>query len=81
MRENFIKMKLLEGKKALVTGSSRGIGCAIAKDLAANGGKADIVRADLCDQNSTDRLIESIGTVCLALHIRWQIYHRSVDFC
>ena len=30
-------MGILDGKKALVTGSSRGIGRAVAKDLAANG--------------------------------------------
>ena len=75
-------------KTAFITGSSRGIGKAIAIRLAAdgfrvilhgvsesthikalkdeieqNGGKADIVCADLCDLEATKRLCEALGNV------------------
>ncbi|WJW76707.1 SDR family oxidoreductase [Thiohalobacter sp. IOR34] len=76
---------LLEGKIALVTGSSRGIGSEIAKTLAANGamvwinyarskgaandtvaciqemgGKAEIVKADVCSEEEVVSMMETI---------------------
>ncbi len=61
-------MQTLEGKVALVTGSSRGIGRAIALELARNG--ADVAvnyreRADAAGQVMQD--LEAIGGRCVAL--------------
>lgn len=55
----------LSGRKALVTGSSRGIGSAIACELARDG--ADIVLHYAGDRDSADAMqaqIESFGRVC-----------------
>lgn len=109
-------MGLFDGKTALVTGSSRGIGRAVAKDLAANGakvyihyvnneqkaletkedieingGEAEIVCADLCDENSTDGLIDRIGGVdilvlnaSLQIREKWNVitkehFHKQIN--
>src|SRR5258705_10640838 len=45
IKENKIMNRKLEGKIALVTGGSRGIGAAIAKRLATNGAKVAITYA------------------------------------
>ena len=55
-------MKLLEGKVALITGASRGIGKGIALKFAAEG--ADIAFTDLCDDENmaaTVKEIEALG--------------------
>jgi 3-oxoacyl-[acyl-carrier protein] reductase len=60
-------MKTLEGKVALVTGSSRGIGKAIALELARNGADVAVnfrVRADAAEQVIRD--IEGLGRKGLA---------------
>ena len=71
---------LLTGKVAVITGAARGIGRAIAVDMAANG--ADIVAIDICakilkeqgyavttpeDLKETGRLVQQHGRKCLAL--------------
>jgi 3-oxoacyl-[acyl-carrier protein] reductase len=55
---------LLEGKTALVTGSSRGIGSVIAKNLAANGAKVWInyARSEAAAQMVVDSIRESGGS-------------------
>ena len=72
-------MKLLEGERALVTGSSRGIGRGMAQALAEEGAQvlgADIEAADIrCDLSSAEgarRLAEEairrLGSVSLFVH-------------
>lgn len=71
---------LLSGKVAVITGAARGIGRAIAVDMAANG--ADVVAIDICskilpvqayavttrqDLDETKRLIEQRGRKCAAI--------------
>ena len=58
----------LEGKVALVTGGSRGIGAAIAKRLAANGAKVTITYArDAASASAVVKVIESAGGKALAI--------------
>jgi NAD(P)-dependent dehydrogenase (short-subunit alcohol dehydrogenase family) len=78
----------LEGKVAVVTGAARGIGRAIAVELAANG--ADIIAVDICgpvstasdakpaaraDLDETQRQIKSFGRRCVSI----QADIRNID--
>jgi citronellol/citronellal dehydrogenase len=47
----------LEGRRAIVTGASRGIGAAVAARLAAYGGKVAAVAADLADDQDRARIV------------------------
>lgn len=53
-------MKLLEGKTALITGASRGIGRAIAEKFADEG--ANLILTDLFYDENAEALVESLST-------------------
>lgn len=56
---------MLKGKTALITGASRGIGCAIAKKYASNGANIAIVDVGNPDNaQKTKEEIESLGVTC-----------------
>ncbi|GIV31501.1 MAG: beta-ketoacyl-ACP reductase [Saprospiraceae bacterium] len=65
-------MKLLEGKKALVTGGSRGIGAAIVRRLAEHG--ADVAFTYLSSEEKARTLAEEI-----AQHTSRQVLHFRSD--
>jgi 3-oxoacyl-[acyl-carrier protein] reductase len=52
-------MKLLEGKTAIITGASRGIGKAIAESYAQQG--ANIVITDIGDQENLDKVADALA--------------------
>ncbi len=59
---------LLEGKNAIVTGGSRGIGTAICLDLAANGANVALnYRKSAAEAQQVERRIEEFGRRCLSL--------------
>lgn len=60
-----VRLKALEGRIAVVTGAARGIGQAIALELANRGAK--IVAVDLREADETTRLIEANGGRCRAI--------------
>lgn len=55
----------LEGKVAIVTGSARGLGQAIAVGLAEAG--ADVTLVDILDMSETQRQIEKLGRRCVPI--------------
>ena len=60
-------MKLLEGKNALVTGGGRGIGRAIALDLAKNGANVAVASRTKEELNQTVLEIEKFGVNSIAI--------------
>ena len=60
-------MKLLEGKKALITGGGRGIGKAVAIDFALNGANVAITARSKNELNQTLKEIESYEVNGLAI--------------
>ncbi|MGI9485049.1 MAG: SDR family NAD(P)-dependent oxidoreductase [Geminicoccaceae bacterium] len=55
----------LEGKTALVTGSSRGIGAAIARGLATAGAEVIVHGTNLAGTRATENAIQADGDVAL----------------
>jgi 3-oxoacyl-(acyl-carrier-protein) reductase len=67
-------MKPLEGQVAIVTGSSRGIGRAVARELAGHG--AAVVVNYFQSQESADALVgELVGKGCRAIAVRAGVAH------
>jgi NAD(P)-dependent dehydrogenase (short-subunit alcohol dehydrogenase family) len=68
MKANFDRLFSIEGKTALVTGGSRGIGEMIAAGFLANGAKVYISsrKADACAA-AAERLAKEYGGTCVAL--------------
>ncbi|TFG15906.1 MAG: SDR family oxidoreductase [Promethearchaeota archaeon] len=62
-------MKLLEGKKALITGGGRGIGKAVAIEFAKNGADIAIVSRTESELNQTQKEIENYGVRCITIPI------------
>ena len=73
-------MKLLNGKKALITGARKGIGRGIAYKLAEQG--ADIGINDYIDDEETRKtasLVESLGRKCCR-PVLWEPPGRCLQF-
>lgn len=62
-------MKLLEGKKALVTGGGRGIGKATALEFAKNGADVAVASRTESELNQTIKEIESYGVKGIAISV------------
>lgn len=62
--DNYISRFSIPGKRALVTGGSRGIGAAIAQVLAQAGADIAIVGRDQAGLDETAALVERAGRVC-----------------
>ena len=62
-------MKLLEGKKALVTGGGRGIGKAIALEFAKNGADVAVASRTESELNQTIKEIESYGVKGITISV------------
>jgi len=60
-------MPLLEGRRALITGGSRGLGRSVAVCLAANGADIGIVGRDAAGLEHTKALVTDAGRECLAI--------------
>ena len=73
-------MKILEGKNALVTGGGRGIGKAVALDLATNGANVAVAARTKTELDKTVKEIESKGVKGLAIPIDLSTL-EGVSFC
>ena len=62
-------MKLLEGKKALVTGGGRGIGKATALEFAKNGADVAVASRTESELDQTIKEIESYGVKGIAISV------------
>ncbi len=62
-------MKLLEGKKALVTGGGRGIGRATALEFAKNGADVAVASRTESELNQTLKEIKNYGVKCIAIPV------------
>lgn len=62
-------MKKLEGKVAIVTGASRGIGAAIAKKLAEEGAKVALCARNLAACEATAQAVRDLGGEALAMSV------------
>lgn len=62
-------MKKLEGKVAIVTGASRGIGAAIAKKLAEEGASVALCARNLAACEATARAVRESGTEAMAMAV------------
>ncbi|KAH6914111.1 hypothetical protein BKA70DRAFT_1260478 [Coprinopsis sp. MPI-PUGE-AT-0042] len=69
----------LEGKVAIVTGASRGIGAAIALDLASRGAKVALAYSSSRSQSSISDLITQIKTATQGTAIGIQCNLRDLD--
>lgn len=66
MEDSFLRLFSLQGRTALVTGASRGLGQAITKGLAAAG--ADVVCVANGDPTETKRMVEGMSRRCWIIH-------------
>ncbi len=60
---------MAQQKIAIVTGASRGLGCAIAEALAEAGADITIVARNCADLARVERRIQSIGRDCLPIAV------------
>jgi NAD(P)-dependent dehydrogenase (short-subunit alcohol dehydrogenase family) len=67
MSQNAMQARTLEGKTAIVTGASRGIGRAIALSLAREGANVAITGRTRSDLESVGHEISELGTSCCVL--------------
>ncbi len=69
-------MKQLDGKNAIVTGSARGIGKAIAVKLAENGANVVIVDVNIEVAKETSKEIEAMGVKSMAMKVNVVNYNE-----
>lgn len=73
-------MKILEGKNALVTGGGRGIGRAVALDLATNGANVAVAARTKTELDQIVKEVESKGVKGLAIPVDLSTL-KGVSFC